>query len=238
MIAGRSVDGDGFAPFAYDRAIRAAGGAGSRASFGTSLAATAEWDAADSGVREGAKFPDEVDREGTSAYGGTPRRRTGQSHGLRALLVPPTNACELHLTGGLPAGIAGSIALVGFDPAERRRASSRRSTPTAVSPPRLNDPGRFARSRPSLRTRTVHTGIGTATRLGLDPGRSAVLATVTTDASGRADADTDPTPTATPTVTPTPTPTPRTSLVLSRSTTRIASAARTGFIALFARTNN
>jgi hypothetical protein len=48
-----------------------------------------------------------------------------------------------------------------------------------------------------------------------------------------------PTATATPTATPTvtPTPPPRTSLVLSRSTTKIASAVRTGFIALFARTN-
>jgi hypothetical protein len=50
-------------------------------------------------------------------------------------------------------------------------------------------------------------------------------------------ATTTPTPAPTPTVTPTPTPIPRTSVRLARSTTKLATVARRGRLAFFARTN-
>jgi hypothetical protein len=153
----------------------------------------------------------------------------------------PSGASELHLTGGLPAGTAGAIALVGIAGNSQTRTVGILDADGRVTVS-LADPGRFSRiTAVVVNTDTSNTGRNTTLgewrwskdaqpySLSATTGAVPVEPTPTPTATA--------TPTATPTVTPTPTPTTRTSLVLSRSTTKIASAARTGFIALFARTN-
>ena len=101
-----------FAPGAYDSAIKAVAPA---SGFAQQLidfsVATAEWDAPNSGVLEGASFPRDVVRAG-----GVPPAPFELDHTAYALFdVPPSSAPALDLTGSLPAGTAGAVGLVGFD---------------------------------------------------------------------------------------------------------------------------
>jgi hypothetical protein len=237
-----TVDGGGFAPLAYDRAIRARGGPGFAPELQDFLAATAEWDAADSGVREGPTFPREVDRPESLSLNG-PAATGFVDHTASVLLgVPATDASQLHLTGGLPAGVAGSIALVGFDADSNSQTrvvrpldADGRVTAT------LDGPARFERITAVVTNSDVSTTRDwiPATRdwIWTRDDQSYSLAATTGAPPVEPTPTPSPTPTPTPTVTPTPTPIPATSVRLSRSTTRIGSVVRTGVLAFFARSN-
>ncbi len=238
-----SPPGIGFAPGAYDRVIRDAGGAGFASEFAAFAASTAEWGAANSEISEGTTFlPREVRREGELAIGATTPANATLDHTAFALYsVPPTNAAELHLTGGLPAGTAGSIALVGLAGGNQTRVVGLLDADGGVTVT-LPDPGRFSRITAVVtNTDITYSGFDGSDWLWRKDAQHYSL-TATTGAAPVTPTPTptataSPIPTATPTATPTPTPTPATSLRLARSTTKIRSAARTGRLALFARTN-
>jgi hypothetical protein len=234
------VDGGGFAPAAYDRAIRARGGMDFVTELSDFMAATAEWDASNSQIREGFKFPGEVARSGTLALNGPATPGTVNHTAFALYWVPLTSAPQLHLTGGLPPGVVGSIALIGFDTATgtqtrvvRRLDADGRVTAT------LDGPGRFERITAAvINADTSNTGIWRPDPirdwLWLRDAQPSSLSV--TDGTAPPEPTVTPTPTATPTVTPTVTPAP-TSVRLSRSSTKLRTIARKGVLPLFARTN-
>ena len=109
----RSAALGSFAPGAYDAAIREANGPGFSYELIDLAASSAEWQASDSDVHEGATFPEmaripvKLPTDGSTISGKL-------DHTAYALFdVQLSSAPKLKLTGGLPAGTAGGIALVG-----------------------------------------------------------------------------------------------------------------------------
>src|SRR4051812_34545756 len=109
----RSAALDSFAPGAYDAAIREAGGPGFSYELIALAASSAEWQSSNSGVHEGATFPPmkriavKLPHDGTTVSGKLDHT------GFALFDVALSSAPKLKLTGGLPAGVAGGIALVG-----------------------------------------------------------------------------------------------------------------------------
>src|SRR3954453_15510297 len=101
-----------FAVAAYDRGIKEKGGSGFGDDFDRFAAATAEWQAANSGFPEGAIYPD-VTRAGSASVngsGGTVRL----NHTTYALItVRPTSAARLKLGMTAPSGVDAALAPVG-----------------------------------------------------------------------------------------------------------------------------
>src|SRR5215213_7863775 len=142
-----SVAGGGFAPIAYEKAIQSftGPGPGFASELATFTAATAEWDAANSGIREGSTFPQEVARSGTLTPGGAAATGLVDHTAFAFYDVPvPSGASSLNLTGGLPAGTKGAIALVGIAGATQTRAVSLLDADGRVTVS-LADPGQFSR---------------------------------------------------------------------------------------------
>jgi hypothetical protein len=124
-----SIAGGGFAPGAYDTAIReqAPAGVGFAEVFAEFAAATAEWRAPDSGIHEGAEFTQplavkDVPRAGDLVLGAATTSLTLDHTAYALYRVPlPTQPGEtaIRLSGSLkqagasPPGAVGSIALVG-----------------------------------------------------------------------------------------------------------------------------
>jgi hypothetical protein len=113
-----SIPNDSFAPGAYDSAIRDAGGPGFAPVFIDFAVATAEWDATNSGIHEGASFPAMarvtsnhqpvvVPTDGSVLSGALDHT------GYALFDVQPSTAGSLTLTGSLPDGTMGAFALVG-----------------------------------------------------------------------------------------------------------------------------
>ena len=111
----QSIAQGSMAPRAYDKAIRLSHGPGFSYEFHNLAANSAEWRTASSGVHEGAAFPDMKRIPVTLPADGS--AITGRlDHTAYALFdVEPSNAPALELTGGLPDGASGGIALVGRD---------------------------------------------------------------------------------------------------------------------------
>jgi hypothetical protein len=144
----RSVAASDFAPNAYTGAISAAGGSGFSDEFDRFAAAVAEWQAPGAGFPD--RYPD-VPRDG-SLPAGTQVQPFALPHTTFALYDVPIPAGAppvIRLTGTLPAGTAGAIALVGrtgSDPAAGSVTSNLTSMPnggTAVVS--LDNPAQFGR---------------------------------------------------------------------------------------------
>jgi hypothetical protein len=101
-----------FAVAAYDRSIRQHGGKGFADQFDSFAAATAEWQASNSGFPEGSLYPD-VTRAGkitVDGAGGT----TKLNHTTYTLLdIGPTSAPKIRLGMSAPAGTTAAVAIVG-----------------------------------------------------------------------------------------------------------------------------
>lgn len=271
-----SVAGGGFAPVAYDAALREYGGNAVTFAreFGEFAAATAEWELAGSRIHEGAGFfptAGAVTRaeDTLSPSGGSVNLVV--DHTAYALVdVPVSPAAGLRLTGTLPAGTPGTIALVGRDGTDVVKVSTFVPGGGAYNLV-LADTGRFDRITAVLvngsTAQSGYNGVTGDWKWTRDD--QSVQANATTlvfnspeiDAAKAAESAPEPacsapekppivvTPTPTPTpsvtpsptVTPTPTPTPpptvRTSVKLSRGTSRIASVARRGRLPVFATVN-
>jgi hypothetical protein len=107
-----SVTAGSFGPAAYDTAIRADGGGGFADEFDRFAAATAEWQAQNSGFPDGALYPD-VDRVGDLEIDGSPGS-IKLDHAAYALAnVPVTAAPRIRLAVKSPRGTAAALALVG-----------------------------------------------------------------------------------------------------------------------------
>lgn len=138
-----SAAASSFAPGAYDRAIREAGGGGFADEFIDFAASTAEWDAPNSGIYEGAAFPSDMERVDSLPIGGE-RGPISLNHTGYALLdVAASRAPALELTGSLPPGTVGAVGLIGFDGnISKAVAKLPASGQASVT---LPDPGRFSR---------------------------------------------------------------------------------------------
>jgi hypothetical protein len=101
-----------FAPSAYDLAIRQHGGVGFADQFDRFTAATAEWQAQNSGFPEGALYPD-VQRAGRLPIDGAPGSATLDHTAFALIDVPPRNVPRAKLAVTVPRGTAGALALVG-----------------------------------------------------------------------------------------------------------------------------
>jgi hypothetical protein len=107
-----SVGASSFAPGAYDRAIRQHGGGGFSKEFSQFAAATAEWQAANSGFPDGSLYPD-VRRAGDLEVDGAPGT-IRMDHTTYAIVgVPVTSAPRIRLAMIAPGGTAAAAALVG-----------------------------------------------------------------------------------------------------------------------------
>ena len=102
-----------FAPAAYDAAIRQHGGAGFAAEFDAFAAATAEWQAPNSGFPEGALYPD-VHRAGQLSVNGSPGTIALDHTAFALVNVPVTSAPRIRLAVGAPGGTTSALALVGL----------------------------------------------------------------------------------------------------------------------------
>ena len=114
-----SLEEGEFAPAAYDRAIKEAGGDGFSPEFIDFAASTAEWGASNSGIHEGAAFPSmaRATSGGQAIVLPTDGSQISGSldhTGYVLFDVAASNAPTLELAGALPEGTAGGIALVGF----------------------------------------------------------------------------------------------------------------------------
>jgi hypothetical protein len=149
----------GFAPAAYDLAIKDAGGTSFGADFGDFAAAAAEWGGTDSGIHEGAAFGEDVHRE-TDETGetdeltvGGPSRFTTVNHtGFRLFDIPipdpGTDPLKLtvQLRKAIGNGATGTAALVGIEGGDVTKVVARTTTAganTVVTMP--GDPSRFDR---------------------------------------------------------------------------------------------
>ena len=130
-----SVAGGGFAPGLRPGDPRRRGGPGFAPSFGDFTAATAEWDAANSGIHEGATFPRRSTARGTLARTARRGDRDGRPHRVRAL----RRARRRRRRDAAPDGRAAG---------RHARAASRWSASTATKPD--------ARRRPARRRRAGH----------------------------------------------------------------------------------
>jgi hypothetical protein len=101
-----------FAVAAYDRSIRQKGGTGFGDEFDRFAAATAEWQAGNSGFPEGSLYPD-VTRAGTVSVNGT-GGTIRLNHTTYALLgINHTSAPRIKLGMTAPAGTDAALAIVG-----------------------------------------------------------------------------------------------------------------------------
>jgi hypothetical protein len=100
-----------FAPLAYDASIHQHGGGGFSDQFDRFAAATAEWQARDSGFPEGALYPD-VKRSGTLAVNGSPGTVDLDHTAFALVKVPATTARRIKLAVVAPRGTASALALV------------------------------------------------------------------------------------------------------------------------------
>src|SRR3954454_11037194 len=101
-----------FAVAAYNRGIKEKGGGGFGDEFDRFAAATAEWQAANSGFPEGALYPD-VHRAGSTSVNGR-AGRVRLNHTTYALVtVRPTSAGRVKLGMTAPHGVEAALALVG-----------------------------------------------------------------------------------------------------------------------------
>jgi hypothetical protein len=101
-----------FAVAAYDRSIRQHGGKGFADQFDSFAAATAEWQAGNSGFPEGSLYPD-VNRAGNISVNGA-GGSTKLNHTTYTLLnINPTSAPKIRLGMSAPAGTAAAVAIVG-----------------------------------------------------------------------------------------------------------------------------
>jgi hypothetical protein len=107
-----SVKAGSFAPRAYDTAIRKHGGGGFSKEFSQFAAATAEWQASNSGFPEGSLYPD-VTRVGSLDVDGEPGVAT-MDHTTYAIAdVPVTSDPQIRLAMIAPSGTSSALALVG-----------------------------------------------------------------------------------------------------------------------------
>jgi hypothetical protein len=239
-----TVDGGGFAPSAYDRAIKSSGGTGFAAELQDFTAATAEWDASNSGIHEGSTFSAEVDDNGQMPLDGGAVANTLNHTAFALYDVPRTGASQIFLTGGLPAGVPGSIALVGFD--EATGTQSRVVVPLDADgqvTATLDDPPRFERLTAVITNSDVsNTGVWNAATRDWTWTKDAQPFTLAATTSAPVESTPTTTPTVSPTVTPTVDPPPpppplATSVRLSRSSTKLPFVARKGVLSFFVRTN-
>ena len=139
-----SIQQGSMAPRAYDKAIRLGNGPGFSYEFHDLAANSAEWRTASSRVHEGAAFPDMERIDVTLPTDGSVIAGKLDHTAYALFDVEPSNAPALKLTGGLPDGASGGIALVGRDGDEVY-------TVLGVEPQgghstiTLPDPGRFER---------------------------------------------------------------------------------------------
>ena len=148
----QSVASGGLAPKAYDLAIKAETAATSfEANFGDFASATAEWTAANSGIRDGTQFTDVVARENplVPLIPGDSGATTINHTGFRLFDVDTTGSDPLELTASLRKapgnGAAGTIALVGIGPSGVTKVVARTDTTGANATVTLDDPARFTR---------------------------------------------------------------------------------------------
>jgi hypothetical protein len=108
-----SVKSSSFGPRAYDRAIRSHGGGGFSKEFSRFAAATAEWQAANSGFPEGSLYPDVARVDGQIEVNGTPGV-ISMDHTTYAIVdVPITGDPRIRLAMAAPSGTSAAVALVG-----------------------------------------------------------------------------------------------------------------------------
>jgi hypothetical protein len=107
-----SVQAGSFGPGAYDAAIRQHGGVGFGAEFDLFAAATAEWQAANSGFPEGAAYPD-VNRAGQLPVNGAPGTIPLDHTAYALVKVPVVSAPQIRLGMSAPSGTRAALALVG-----------------------------------------------------------------------------------------------------------------------------
>jgi hypothetical protein len=140
----RSAALGSFAPGAYDAAIREAHGPGFSSELVDLAASSAEWQTSNSGVHEGATFPAmkriavKLPHDGSTVSGKLDHT------GFALFDVALSSAPKLKLTGGLPAGVAGGIALVGHqgDSLSKVLGVQPDGGQTSVT---IDNPGRFDR---------------------------------------------------------------------------------------------
>ena len=110
----RSIDAGDFAPGAYDL-VNGSNSFGRE--FAEFAASTAEWRTADAGIHDGPLFSGDVHRNATLQFG-VPKSLTLDHAAYAVYTVPPLDPAPtgtdtpLQLTGSLPPGTDGSIALV------------------------------------------------------------------------------------------------------------------------------
>ena len=137
-----TVDGGGFAPQAFDSAIKGHGGAGFQQAFGEFAMASSTWDVPDSGFHEGGLYGD-VHRSTLLPDGAL--RSPELDHTAYAVYdVPVPAADRLDLAVALPSGTSGYVALIGDDGATVTRSAHTLAAGggTTVS---LPNPGGFSR---------------------------------------------------------------------------------------------
>jgi hypothetical protein len=107
-----SVKAASFSPRAYNNAIVQHGGAGFADEFSRFAAASAEWQAQNSGFPEGALFPD-VRRDGELSVNGGPGTITMDHTTYAVVDVPVTADPQIRLAMAAPSGTTAAVALVG-----------------------------------------------------------------------------------------------------------------------------
>jgi hypothetical protein len=108
-----SVSAASFAPRAYDTAIRQHGGSGFSSEFSQFAAATAEWQAQNSGFPDGGLYPD-VSRAGSLGVDATPGT-IRMDHTTYAIVdIPLSSAPRIRLAMAAPSGTSAAVALVGL----------------------------------------------------------------------------------------------------------------------------
>jgi hypothetical protein len=142
-----STSPQSFAVAAYDSAIRRAGGGGFQTQFDRFAAATAEWQAQNSGFPEGSAYPD-VTRAGTLRVDGA-GARLHLNHTTYALAdVPPIGASRIKLGILAPAGTAAAVALVartGVSPGGNVTIALRELPKGGIGSVTLDNPSQFTR---------------------------------------------------------------------------------------------
>ncbi|MEA2481183.1 MAG: hypothetical protein QOJ07_3105 [Thermoleophilaceae bacterium] len=147
-----------FAPGAYDRAIRGRGGKGFFDDFSRFAAATAEWRTSNSGFPEGPSYPD-VSRAGTLKVDGGGASATLDHTAFALADVQGRSAKRMKLSGTVPKGTAGALALV----ARTGPAAGGTQLTRIVELPKggqasltLSNPGRYSRVTAALVNSDVH----------------------------------------------------------------------------------
>jgi hypothetical protein len=108
-----SVAAGSFAPGAYDASIKQHGGVGFSDEFSRFAAASAEWQAQNSGFPEGELWPD-VNRAGSLSIDHKPGTIPLDHTTYAVIDVPVTSAPQIKLSVAAPSGTSSGIALVGL----------------------------------------------------------------------------------------------------------------------------